>query len=835
MLDIPEQVDTLLTAMRSGLQGMTPEERGYESCTQAYDSLNRFKNGTFDLWRQGGADAASRKTQKRAAKPKQSVDTLEAARRSLFQNSAQAGNTGEQLSFDTVAQPDSADGTPEPAKLRTVVIDLTAPARDVSVPVEKTITDADVDKLLLEDWGVEGRKGRIYDRFQQGRSIAGMAWYLGQEYNRHDASPDALRTGGFLPLTDGSRGYAYYVGEGVRMEPRPGKIRVVSYTEMAQRIQQLIAEKRYMTPEELTAYQEAQAEAPAAPIVLREFDLGFGHLGNGITVWNRLEEENGDYKTLAHIAQDRSVFFYDDDLPHEIRQQIQETAKRTDMTVSATQEKKVFFTPPTEQEQAKEALTGPRGLDADGPEAGQETTPPQLEQPLPQTGAGVPETDSAEDEVLTVNGPAYLRLKAEHPGAVVGVESGRYFLFCGEDATTIAAELNRKTVTRDIPGLGETVLTGFTHGWPAAGKALQLHGFNVVFARENGDSYDVIVDRSIADFIPVGMKLAENDRVFTVDSVDYRAGSVSLRDDTFAGRTGFPIFRSEPVAAVREWVEQQEDADLKAAAENKPALNPIPVTTLPSEDALLAEAQGLIADFCWDEYRAETDFTQIDPRHVGLAYTTTEDEAHEVQVEADLTGCNMNYLVDGVVARQEHYESLRELIDRELRELNFGDLTDTAMAAAAQLRERQAVPENYRITDPDIGAGGQKMKYQNNVAAIRLLKTLEAEERQASPAEQDVLARYSGWGGVPQAFDAHNEKWAKEYEELKELLAPDEYAAARGSTLNAHYTSPLVIQSIYDTLSRMGVQPGTVLEPAMGVGNFLVCCRREWGTHSFTA
>ena len=112
------------------------------------------------------------------------------------------------------------------------------------------------------------------------------------------------------------------------------------------------------------------------------------------------------------------------------------------------------------------------------------------------------------------------------------------------------------------------------------------------------------------------------------------------------------------------------------------------------------------------------------------------------------------------------------------------------------------------------------MKYQNNVAAIRLLKTLEAEERQASPAEQDVLARYSGWGGVPQAFDAHNEKWAKEYEELKELLAPDEYAAARGSTLNAHYTSPLVIQSIYDTLSRMGVQPGTVLEPAMGVGNF---------------
>lgn len=129
-------------------------------------------------------------------------------------------------------------------------------------------------------------------------------------------------------------------------------------------------------------------------------------------------------------------------------------------------------------------------------------------------------------------------------------------------------------------------------------------------------------------------------------------------------------------------------------------------------------------------------------------------------------------------------------------------------------------PENYHITDPDLGAGGQKTKYQNNVAAIRLLKELEAQGRAATPEEQEILARYVGWGGLPQAFDETNEKWAAEYAELKELLTPEEYASARGSTLNAHYTSPTVIQSIYEAVGRMGIEPDTVLEPAMGVGNF---------------
>lgn len=144
-----------------------------------------------------------------------------------------------------------------------------------------------------------------------------------------------------------------------------------------------------------------------------------------------------------------------------------------------------------------------------------------------------------------------------------------------------------------------------------------------------------------------------------------------------------------------------------------------------------------------------------------------------------------------------------------------------AIPDQAEMQPEQApAAENFHITDPDLGAGGQKTKFQNNVAAIRLLKDLESQGRLAAPEEQEVLARYVGWGGLPQAFDEANEKWAAEYAELKELLTQEEYASARGSTLNAHYTSPTVIQSIYEAVGRMGIQPETVLEPAMGVGNF---------------
>ena len=128
--------------------------------------------------------------------------------------------------------------------------------------------------------------------------------------------------------------------------------------------------------------------------------------------------------------------------------------------------------------------------------------------------------------------------------------------------------------------------------------------------------------------------------------------------------------------------------------------------------------------------------------------------------------------------------------------------------------------QNFRITDDDLGVGGAKTRYGWNVAAIRTLRALEAEDRPATLQEQETLSRYVGWGGIPQAFDAQNEDWRKEYAELKALLSETEYASARASTLNAHYTSPTVIRAIYDAVEQMGFRTGNILEPAMGVGNF---------------
>lgn len=127
---------------------------------------------------------------------------------------------------------------------------------------------------------------------------------------------------------------------------------------------------------------------------------------------------------------------------------------------------------------------------------------------------------------------------------------------------------------------------------------------------------------------------------------------------------------------------------------------------------------------------------------------------------------------------------------------------------------------NFHITDDALGAGSAKEKFRRNIEAIRTLEKVESENRIATRSEQQILSQYVGWGGLADAFDESKSAWAGEYQQLKELLSSQEYASARESTLNAHYTSPAIIRSIYDTLDRMGFEKGNVLEPAMGIGNF---------------
>ena len=173
----------------------------------------------------------------------------------------------------------------------------------------------------------------------------------------------------------------------------------------------------------------------------------------------------------------------------------------------------------------------------------------------------------------------------------------------------------------------------------------------------------------------------------------------------------------------------------------------------------------------------------------------------------------------------EQEQTEPELSDEELDELPISAVMDgkvqTFPDAAALDKARNAVPAgNFRITDDHLGEGGAKQKYTRNIEAIRTLFKLEQEHRGATAEEQQVLSQYVGWGGLADAFDPGKDSWAKEYAELKGLLSEDEYAAARSSTLNAHYTSPVVICSIYEAVEKMGFRSGNILEPSMGVGNF---------------
>ena len=191
------------------------------------------------------------------------------------------------------------------------------------------------------------------------------------------------------------------------------------------------------------------------------------------------------------------------------------------------------------------------------------------------------------------------------------------------------------------------------------------------------------------------------------------------------------------------------------------------------------------------------------------------------------------------IFREEPLAVVRELYEQEQDEpqLSDGELDALPISAvvdgkvqtfpdAAALDEAlnaEPAPEpagNFHITDDDLGIGGPKQKYARNIEAIRTLFKLEEEHRGATAEEQQVLSQYVGWGGLADAFDPNKENWSAEYTQLKELLSEDEYAAARASTLNAHYTSPTVIRSIYDAVERMGFRSGNILEPSMGVGNF---------------
>ena len=384
----------------------------------------------------------------------------------------------------------------------------------------------------------------------------------------------------------------------------------------------------------------------------------------------------------------------------------------------------------------------------------------------------------------------YNALKEQHPDALVGFEQNGQFEFYADDAQKVSELLGGKLLEKET-ALGTVPVIGFPRDqWAHRAKQLWQCGENVYLAglNEDGTHHQTKYLRR-EDYLPLGTTIHMEGRAFRVDNVNFDKGSVTLQDVALA-EMRMPVFREEPLALVRELYEEQDMMG-----------HPLPdykvgdnvIVDLPTRTI-----EGKIG------YVGETD-VRIDTSAHGQSWDNE------------------------VINKRQFEDALRQveaqLSEEELDELPISTVRDgkaqTFPDAAALDEALNAVPAgNFRITDDHLGEGGAKQKYARNIEAIRTLFKLEEEHRGATAEEQQVLSQYVGWGGLADAFDPNKENWSAEYTQLKELLSEDEYAAARASTLNAHYTSPTVIRGIYDAVERMGFQSGNILEPSMGVGNF---------------
>ena len=421
---------------------------------------------------------------------------------------------------------------------------------------------------------------------------------------------------------------------------------------------------------------------------------------------------------------------------------------------------------------------------------------------------------------LAPNVSAYQALRAEHPEKLIGVRVGERLLFYGTDAERAASALHRRLLQRDISGMGETAVTGYDFGqWNSAAKRLLEHGHSFVFAQpDETGNYEIFNEGDAKDYIPIGMELEIDGRKFVIDSVNFAADEVSLQDVTFQSHIGYPIFRTEHIAFVRSFVEEQQ--------------KPLSYTIQPVE-VIPAEQNHLPYDVVIQTLRTEPlEPVVSDPEPAETeSPAMSEEEALILEHEGRAALSEMGEFVPDVndaISQVEidepsaHRPVVSIPIDGEWT--GFPSVAAAEQAAYADFKaasHRNA--QNFHITDDALGVGGAKAKYQANINAIRLLKHLEAEGLQASAEQQQVLSRYVGWGGLADAFDESKQNWAAEFRELRELLTPEEYTAARASTLNAHYTSPTVIKAIYEAVGNMGFRTGNILEPSMGVGNFFGC------------
>ena len=686
--------------------------------------------------------------------------------------------------------------------------------------------------------------------------------------------------------------------------------------------------------ENLTAFRQgtftlfAEHKEPVAPAMpqAKAYDLGYGHLGNGLTVWNRLEEEHGDYKTVAHIAPDRTVTIYDEEMPQAVREEIQRIADTSEMTISVTQDAPVFAVPPRVQEPPqKEEPANPY------PELAAQVLRFVGEFDGSRMGYGEDDAQAVENIAQQLHDPVQREeirrlLQSFLDHADLEEEIAVDITLCMEQIAELPPALTpEQAQIEEIAGYLEEA------GYAVSSELVEEGLMDYRAHGGKGNSQDV------ADFIereflseepePASLEIAKE---FINDFCEAEYGSPADFSDlekvgiayTTVTDAEIPVQVNADLVHYRierylggQFLERRQYESLDELIQNELAELDFDGLVSVSDEELesigATPEQGSDGYFLLSRLKADCDYflgaggraekhlwagsvreqiakmrelyaalpdepewltmedidryaQRMEPPYEVVVYHHFEngyDERLDYQTLAEAEQAAQKYVAgtmegeDGFAYDGAGIYDLQE--SRWLRVYgNFPDERAIEQAKQAPAAEEQpASPEqadlqpkeealplppkrprreritfttlhpevprdqrhDFHITDDALGHGTPSEKYAANVAAIRTLKQIEAEERLAMPEEQEILSRYVGWGGLANCF----EQTSPHYEELKSLLDSEEYAAARASSLTAFYTPPVVIRGIYKALAQMGFTQGNILEPSCGTGNFL--------------
>ena len=651
--------------------------------------------------------------------------------------------------------------------------------------------------------------------------------------------------------------------------------------------------------------EEKTDEAPA-------FDIGMGYLGNGLTVWNRAVEENGDYQTIAHISNEGEIHYYVDGLPEDVVARIKQAA--------AQEQQKVLFSA-TYKIGDKVNLDGKPFEITRVDDWNVELMDRSVQNPQPRLerkDSFMRLVQQNERSSFTDAYRAYNEIKSANPDSLVLYQMGDFFEAYGADAQTVSEALELNLASRSIGGNQRTQMCGFpANRLETYVNMLLDRGFDVaVSSLENGErSTRNIVSTNKEDPVqsqPVGRIDYLHTDGTVRESVEYTSPyqfEKDIKEENYYGVPFTVVFYKDKdgntipqdfISSLDPQPKGVEIIDSPYLANDRAAENTLPPDerffVIETDDGYaiwddlteaiyiddegvseefksewqandyleqvkksvseLDTAKALIDEYCREEFERDEGADYTDLSNVELAYTTTEDDKHEIQARVNLVDYRLETLVDGKVVRSEQFSSLEDMIERSLQSLSFNDLVylsdeeiEIAEQNSVEQPEQKAAepftpafsqpkrsrvqtfdlhPEiplserhTFDLASHEVPEAGKKERFGWNMEAIRVLKECEFDNRFATPEEQEILSQYVGWGGIPEAFDENNPSWADEFIELYTALSPDEYESARASTLTAFYTPPVVISSIYKAMEQMGFREGNILEPSCGIGNFI--------------